>query len=84
VQVALSNKWIDMGPFTSIMIMRKSNKLMLNLILLSLWGAILGGYFKITGNPNGDYILILAILFKFLGIGGLIYFNRKKIMEFLS
>lgn len=57
---------------------------MLKLILLSLWGAILGGYFKITGNPNGDYILILAILFKFLGIAGLIYFNRKKIMEFLS
>ena len=73
-----------MRTFTAIMNMKKSNKLMLKLIFLSLWGAILGGYFKITGNPNGEYILIMAILFKFLGIAGLIYFNRKKIMEFLS
>ncbi len=73
-----------MRPFTAIMNIKKSNKLMLKLIFLSLWGAILGGYFKITGNPNGEYILIMAILFKFLGIAGLIYFNRKKIMEFLS
>ncbi len=73
-----------MRPFTAIMNIKKSNKLMLKLIFLSLWGAILGGYFKITGNPNGEYILIMGILFKFLGIAGLIYFNRKKIMEFLS
>lgn len=73
-----------MRPFGTILIMKKSNKLLLKLILLSIWGAILGGYFKISGNPNGDYILIMAILFKFLGIGGLIYFNRKKILEFLS
>lgn len=60
--------------------MSKSNKQMLKLILLSYWGAFLGAYFKINGNPNGDYILMMAILFKFLGIAGLIYFNRKKII----
>ncbi len=64
--------------------MTKSNKKMLQLIFMSYFGAMLGAYFKISGNPNGDYILMLAILFKFLGIAGLIYFNRKKIIEFLS
>ena len=43
-----------MGPFTAIMNMKKSNKLMLKLIFLSLWGAILGGYFKISGNSWFD------------------------------
>jgi len=57
---------------------------MLKLILLSFWGAILGGYFKINGNPNGDIILAGAILFKFMGIIGLVYFNRKKVVDFLS
>lgn len=66
------------------MTMRKSNKQILKLILLSYWGAFLGAYFKINDHPNGDYILMLAILLKFLGIAGLIYFNRKKIIEFLS
>lgn len=64
--------------------MTKPNKMILKLILMSFWGAILGGYFKINGNPNGDYILMCAILFHLLGIAGLIYFNRKKIIENLS
>ncbi|GAB3233520.1 hypothetical protein GCM10027454_38020 [Algoriphagus aestuariicola] len=64
--------------------MKKSNKQMLKLILLSFWGAILGSYFKINGNPNGDIILACAIIFKFTGIIGLLYFNRKKIVEFLN
>lgn len=64
--------------------MTKSNKMMLQLIFMSYFGAILGAYFKINGNPNGDYILIAAIAFKFLGILGLIYFNKKKIVQFLS
>ncbi len=66
------------------MTISKSNKQMLKLILFSYWGAFLGAYFKINGNPNGDYILMMAILFKVFGIAGLIYFNRKKIIEFLS
>jgi hypothetical protein len=57
---------------------------MLKLILLSYWGAFLGAYFKINDHPNADYILILAILLNFLGIAGLVYFNRRKIIEFLS
>lgn len=64
--------------------MKKSNKNMLQLILMSYFGAILGIYFKINGNPNGDYILIAAMAFKFLGVLGLIYFNKKKIFQFLS
>lgn len=64
--------------------MTKSNKMMLQLIFMSYFGAILGAYFKIIGNPNGEYILIAAIAFKFLGILGLIYFNKKKIVQFLS
>lgn len=64
--------------------MRKINKQMLKLILLSISGGAVGGYFKINDNPNADYILAFAIVFKFLGIIGLLYFNRKKIVEFLS
>lgn len=64
--------------------MTKPNKMILKLILLSCWGTILGGYFKINGNPNGDYILIGAILFHLLGVAGLIFFNKKKIFQFLS
>lgn len=64
--------------------MTNSNKKMLQLIAMSYFGAMLGAYFKINGNSNGDYILMMAILFKFLGIAGLIYFNRRKILEFLS
>ncbi len=64
--------------------MTKSNKMMLQLIFMGYFGAILGAYFKINGNPNGDYILIEAIAFKFLGMLGLIYFNKKKILQFLS
>lgn len=64
--------------------MTKPNKMILKLILLSYWGAILGGYFKINGNPNGDYILMGAILFHLFGLTGLIFFNKKKIFQFLS
>ncbi len=64
--------------------MTNSNKKMLQLIAMSYFGAMLSAYFKINGNSNGDYILMMAILFKFLGIAGLIYFNRRKILEFLS
>ncbi|MFN3997001.1 hypothetical protein [Algoriphagus sp.] len=58
--------------------------MMLQLILMSYFGAILGAYFKINENPNADYILIAAIVFKLLGVLGLIYFNKKKIVQFLS
>lgn len=57
---------------------------MLKLILLSYWGAILGGYFKINDHQYADYILSCAIIFHLLGIAGLIYFNRKNIIDFLS
>lgn len=64
--------------------MRKINKQMLKLILLSISGGAIGAYFKINDNPNADYILACAIVFKFTGIIGLLFFNRKKIFEFLS
>lgn len=64
--------------------MTKANRMMLQLIFMSYFGAILGAYFKINGNPNGDYILIAAIGFKFLGVLGLVYFNKRKILQFLS
>jgi hypothetical protein len=64
--------------------MKKTNKQMLKLILLSYFGAMLGAYFKLNGNPNGDYILFTAIIFKIIGVFGLLYFNRNKLNEFLS
>ena len=64
--------------------MKKYNKQLLKLLLLSYFGAFLGGYFKITGNPNGDIILLAAIIFQILGVVGLVYFNRRKIVTFLS
>jgi hypothetical protein len=52
--------------------MNKRRKLMIWLLVMSFWGAILGGYFKINDNPNADYILALAIIFLIAGISGLI------------
>jgi hypothetical protein len=51
--------------------MIKRQKLMLRLIFLSCSGAFIGDYFKIMGNPNGDWILGLAILFQLIAVIGL-------------
>ncbi len=45
---------------------------MIWLLVMSFWGAILGGYFKINDNPNADYILALAIIFLIAGIFGML------------
>ncbi len=52
--------------------MYKRRKLMIWLLVMSFWGAILGGYFKINDNPNSDYILGLAIVFLIVAIIGLL------------
>ena len=59
--------------------MKKENKLMLGLLLLSYLGVFIGGYLKIQGNENAGFILAGAILFKLLAVFGLLYFNRRKI-----
>ena len=64
--------------------MKKENKRMLRLLLLSYSGAFIGGYFKIQGNENADFILAGAILFKVTAVFGLLYFNRRKILSILS
>ena len=64
--------------------MKRENKRMLVLLLLSYSGAFIGGYFKIQGNENGDFILAGAILFKLIAVFGLLYFNRRKILSILS
>lgn len=64
--------------------MKKENKLMLGLLLLSYSGAFIGGYFKIEGKENADFILAGAILFKVIAVFGLLYFNRRKILSILS
>ncbi|MFC3879071.1 hypothetical protein ACFOSV_02735 [Algoriphagus namhaensis] len=48
--------------------MTKRQKFMLRLLFLSVWGAILGGYFKLNDNPNADWILGLAILFQLISV----------------
>lgn len=57
---------------------------MLGLLLLSYLGVFIGGYLKIQGNENTDFILAGAILFKLLAVFGLLYFNRRKILSILS
>ncbi|MFM2249111.1 MAG: hypothetical protein RLZZ358_38 [Bacteroidota bacterium] len=57
---------------------------MLGLLLLSFLGVFIGGYFKIQGNWNADFILAGAILFKVTAVFGLLYFNRRKILSILS
>jgi hypothetical protein len=64
--------------------MKRENKRMLRLLLLSYSGAFIGGYFKIQGNENADFILAGAILFKLTAIFGLLYINRRKILSILS
>ena len=64
--------------------MKKENKLMLGLLLLSYLGVFIGGFLKIQGNENTDFILAGAILFKLLAVFGLLYFNRRKILSILS
>jgi len=51
--------------------MLKRQKLMLRLLFLSCSGAFIGGYFKIMDNPNGDWILGLAIHFQPMAVIGL-------------
>ena len=51
--------------------MTKHQKLMLRLLFLSCSGAFIGGYFKIIDNPNGDWMLGLAILFQLIAVIGL-------------
>ncbi len=58
----------------------KRRKLMIGLLVMSFWGAILGGYFKINDNPNADFILVLAIIFLTAGIFGL----RSKWSTYLT
>ena len=41
-------------------------------MVMSFWGAILGGYFKINDNPNADLILGLAVVFQIVAIIGLL------------
>lgn len=58
----------------------KRRKMMIILLVMSFWGAILGGYFKINDNPNANYILALAIIFLVAGIIGL----RSKWSKYLT
>lgn len=45
---------------------------MISLLGMSFNGAIAGAFLKIHDNPNGDYLLVLAIVFQIAGIIGLL------------
>lgn len=64
--------------------MKKENKRMLGLLLLSYLGVVIGAYFKIQGDENANFILAGAILLKLIAVFGLLYFNRRKILSILS
>lgn len=42
------------------------------LLVISFWGAIVSGYFKINANPNADYILGFTVVFQIVSIIGLV------------
>lgn len=66
---------MNIFPFSLFLIMKSlpnRKKLMISLLVMSFWGAILGGYFKINDNPNAVYILVLAVIFQIAGIIGLL------------
>ncbi|MDI1324298.1 MAG: hypothetical protein PSV36_16215 [Algoriphagus sp.] len=50
----------------------KRRKLMISLLVMSVGGAMAGAFLKIHDNPNGDYLLVLAIIFQIAGIIGLL------------
>jgi hypothetical protein len=52
--------------------MNKRRKLMISLLVISVGGAMAGAFLKIHDNPNGDYLLVLAIIFQIAGIVGLL------------
>lgn len=64
--------FIPFKLFLTLSTINKRRKLMICLLIMSFWGAILGGYFKINDNPNAVYILVLAIIFQIAGIIGLL------------
>ena len=63
--------FIPFNLFPKLTSLPKRRKMMISLLVMSFWGAILGGYFKINDNPNAVYILVLAIIFQIAGIIGL-------------
>ncbi|TFV93532.1 hypothetical protein E4S40_14900 [Algoriphagus kandeliae] len=45
--------------------------ILVRLLLMSNSAVLLGAYFKINGNPNGEMLLIIGILLNFIGVFGL-------------
>lgn len=45
---------------------------MISLLVMSFGGGMAGAFLKIQDNPNGDYLLVLAIVFQIAGIIGLL------------
>lgn len=45
---------------------------MISFLVMSFGGGMAGAFLKIQDNPNGDYLLVLAIVFQIAGIIGLL------------
>lgn len=64
--------------------MNKKNKMFLRLFVTSITSTIMGAYFKVNGNENGDILLLVGLLFYFSSLIGLFFNNLSKIKTFLK
>ncbi len=63
-------------------IMDLRNKVLLYFLFKGYVGLIVAAVIKISGNPNADMALAIAMVIKFSAIAGLIVYNFPKIQIF--
>lgn len=51
--------------------LNQRKRLLVKLIILSFWAGILGAFFKINGNSNGEILLIAGIVTQIISVIGL-------------
>ncbi|WP_268035646.1 hypothetical protein [Algoriphagus sp. PAP.12] len=52
--------------------LNQRKRLLVQLLILSFWAGILGTFFKITGNQNGEILLIAGMIFQIVSVAGLV------------
>lgn len=51
--------------------LNQRKRLLVQLLILSFWAGILGAFFKINGNPNGEILLIAGMVTQIISVIGL-------------